>query len=47
MPGKKTTAPTAVPRDTGHERLRYFEERRDQMVETVRELVEIESPSDN
>ncbi|MFZ0948127.1 MAG: M20 family metallopeptidase [Candidatus Sulfotelmatobacter sp.] len=46
MPGKKTTAPTAVPRDTGHERLRYFEERRDQMVETVRELVEIESPSD-
>jgi len=46
VPGKKTTAPTAVPRDTGHERLRYFEERRDQMVETVRELVEIESPSD-
>jgi len=47
VPGKKTTAPTAVPRDTGGDRLRYFEERRDLMVETVRELVEIESPSDN
>jgi glutamate carboxypeptidase len=29
------------------ERLRYFEDRRDKMVETVRQLVEIESPSDN
>ena len=29
------------------ERLQYFEERRDQMVDTVRQLVEIESPSDN
>jgi glutamate carboxypeptidase len=28
-------------------RLHYFEERRDQMVDTVRRLVEIESPSDN
>ena len=27
--------------------LRYFEERREQMVNTIRELVEIESPSDN
>src|SRR5882672_369903 len=29
------------------DRLRYFEQRQDRMVETVRELVEIESPSDN
>jgi glutamate carboxypeptidase len=28
-------------------RLAYFEERRDQIVSTIRELVEIESPSDN
>src|SRR5258708_3536029 len=28
-------------------RLRYFEERRDQMIETIRRLVDIESPSDN
>jgi glutamate carboxypeptidase len=29
------------------DRLRYFEDRRDQMVETVRQLVEVESPSDD
>ncbi len=29
------------------ERLRYFEERRDALVQTIREFVEIESPSDN
>jgi glutamate carboxypeptidase len=29
------------------DRLRYFSKRQDQMVETIRELVEIESPSDN
>ena len=29
------------------ERLRYFERLQDRMVETIRELVEIESPSDN
>jgi glutamate carboxypeptidase len=28
-------------------RLRYFEQRRDQIVQSIRELVEIESPSDN
>ena len=28
-------------------RLEYFEQRRDQIVETIRRLVEIESPSDN
>jgi glutamate carboxypeptidase len=30
-----------------HERLRYFEQRQEQMVETIRQLVEIESPSDD
>jgi glutamate carboxypeptidase len=29
------------------DRLRYFEERREQIVETIRQLVEIESPSDD
>lgn len=29
------------------ERLKYFEERRDRMVETIRQLVEVESPSDD
>src|SRR5213078_1156951 len=29
------------------DRLRYFEERRDAIIETTRQLVEIESPSDN
>ncbi|MBV8052079.1 MAG: M20 family metallopeptidase [Acidobacteriaceae bacterium] len=28
-------------------RLRYFEERREQIVQTIRQLVEVESPSDN
>lgn len=36
-----------VPQSVGNDRLRYFEEHRDLMVETIRELVEIESPSDN
>ncbi len=31
----------------GGERLRFFEERQEQMVATIRELVEVESPSDN
>jgi glutamate carboxypeptidase len=29
------------------ERLKYFEDRRDKMVETIRQLVEVESPSDD
>ena len=29
------------------ERLRYFEARQEQIVQTIREFVEIESPSDN
>ncbi len=46
MSGKKTT-PLAVTRNAGHDRLRYFEQRLDSMVQTIRELVETESPSDN
>ncbi|MGB8579907.1 MAG: M20 family metallopeptidase [Candidatus Sulfotelmatobacter sp.] len=46
MSGKKTTPP-AGPRNAGNDRLRYFEQRLDSVVETIRELVEIESPSDN
>ncbi len=30
-----------------HERLRYFEKKLDQMVRTIRQFVEVESPSDN
>ena len=47
MPGKKTDRTSAAPHNNGPDRLRYFEGRLDRMVETVRELVEIESPSDN
>ena len=35
------------PGGTWNERLRYFEARQDQIVETIREFVAIESPSDN
>jgi glutamate carboxypeptidase len=35
------------PENTCRERLRYFESRREALVRTIRELVEIESPSDN
>jgi glutamate carboxypeptidase len=45
---KKTKrATTTAPRTTGADRLRYFEQCQNRMVKTVRELVEIESPSDN
>ena len=33
--------------NAGNDRLRYFEQRLDSIVQTIRELVEIESPSDN
>lgn len=36
-----------MPQSTWADRLRYFSEQRERMVETIRELVEIESPSDN
>ncbi len=45
MSGKKTRLPAS--QNAGKDRLRYFELRQDQMVQTIRELVEIESPSDN
>jgi glutamate carboxypeptidase len=45
--GKKTTRFATSPQPAAPERLRYFEHRQNQMVETIRELVEIESPSDN
>src|SRR5579864_5230678 len=35
------------PNPSWQERLRYFESRQDALVQTIRELVEIESPSDN
>ncbi len=45
---KKTRKPaTAAAQPAWAERLRYFSEHQDRIVETVRELVEIESPSDN
>ncbi len=52
MPGKKIKeSAVAVPHTVSADRLRYFSEHfsqhLDRMVETVRELVEIESPSDN
>src|SRR5690242_13419116 len=42
---KSLPTPETVP--DARARLQYFEERRGQMVETIRQLVEIESPSDN
>ncbi len=44
---KKKIEPAATGSATLAERLHYFEQRRERMVETVREFVEIESPSDN
>jgi len=35
------------PKNVWHERLRYFDVRQDALLNTIRELVEIESPSDN
>jgi glutamate carboxypeptidase len=46
VPSKKTKKP-AIEKPAGADRLRYFSERQSRMVETIRELVEIESPSDN
>jgi glutamate carboxypeptidase len=46
----KKHAKKQVPASAGAEsarRLRYFEERKQQITETVRQLVEVESPSDN
>src|SRR6202158_5474922 len=42
-----TEAFAAAPSPEAQRRLAYFSERRDEIVSTIRELVEIESPSDN
>jgi glutamate carboxypeptidase len=48
MPGKKSAPATPDPSDrTWPERLRYFAAEQDALVRTIREFVEIESPSDN
>ena len=48
---KPKTAPSAPKPSSANielgDRLRYFEERRDAILETTRQLVEVESPSDN
>ncbi len=48
MPGKKTARSTGIqPTCIWHERLRYLETRQKEIVQTIREFVEIESPRDN
>ncbi|MGA8762558.1 MAG: M20 family metallopeptidase [Candidatus Sulfotelmatobacter sp.] len=47
MPGKKTKESTIPAAADWTGRLRYLEQRRDQIAQTVRQLVEIESPSDS
>jgi len=49
MPKKasQTAQSETFPRNEIAKRLRYFQERRDQIVQTIHQLVEIESPSDN
>jgi glutamate carboxypeptidase len=53
MPGKKTDRRTkdrsksAAPNVGWNDRLHYFEAKQEEMVRTIRELVEIESPSDS
>jgi glutamate carboxypeptidase len=53
MPGKKTPRSKPSRTEAFHadpiwtERLHYFEARQEQIVQTIREFVEIESPSDN
>ena len=44
---KKKTPVTTAPSSAWPGRLRYFERRQDEIVETTRQLAEIESPSDN
>lgn len=47
MPGKKAKESAAAPQPAWANRLRYFSEHQDRIATTIRELVEIESPSDN
>ena len=44
---KQTRSNPVKPNPVWSERLRYFEGRQEQIVQTIREFVEIESPSDN
>lgn len=47
---KKSLQPSSIPpaaKSEGRTRLRYFEERREPIIQTIRQLVEIESPTDN
>ena len=45
MKSKKTASPTIDV--TARQRLQYFQQKRERIIQTIRELVEIESPSDN
>jgi glutamate carboxypeptidase len=48
VPGRKIKESSAnAPPPASNDRLRYFSKHQDRIVETIRELVEIESPSDN
>jgi len=48
MPAKEISySRTTQPENVWRDRLRYFEARKEALVETIREFVEIESPSDN
>jgi glutamate carboxypeptidase len=48
MPTRKTSRRTTNPSDAlWADRLRYFESRSEALVQTIREFVEVESPSDN
>jgi glutamate carboxypeptidase len=48
VPGKKTKKPLTIATPSAWiGRLRYFEQRQDELVHTIRQLVEIESPSDS
>ncbi|HEU0038334.1 MAG TPA: M20 family metallopeptidase [Verrucomicrobiae bacterium] len=44
---KGSTSKTTHSKSPAHTRLEYFEQRRDQIVDTIRRLVEVESPSDS
>jgi glutamate carboxypeptidase len=44
---KRSKLNSLQPNPSWQERLRYFESRQDALVHTIRELVEVESPSDN
>jgi glutamate carboxypeptidase len=47
VPGKKKNKSATVPQPASSDRLLYFSKQQDRMVETIRQLVEIESPSDH